>query len=346
MKSIVLIIPYFGKLPAGFKAWKLSALNNASVDFLFYTDVEEIQEEKNVKVIRTTFSEFAERFKKKFPFDIALSSPYKLCDFKPTYGYVLSDDIAKYDFWGHCDVDLLFGDIRKFVTEEILSSNDKILEHGHFTLYRNDETLNTAFMKGKGYKDYDYVKALSSKDANYFDEFLGTQIIHRKLKVKSYLNEKIFFDALERSKAFKHIDDCFSETVFKYEDGKLFAITKNNGETEYKEILYAHFQKRKINYRDFRADTREFYIVPNKLLSAESVKDETKLFKVRFSKAYLLKKKFEHLKTYLKRYASGNYRSFIAYRAERKAFSSDMKNAKKAIKEWKSNDFDGGNNDV
>ena len=44
-----------------------------------------------------------------------VNSPYKLCDYKPVYGLIFDEDLQDYDFWGHCDVDLIFGDIRKFI---------------------------------------------------------------------------------------------------------------------------------------------------------------------------------------------------------------------------------------
>ena len=40
MKSIVIIFPYFGKLPVQYKMWRESALRNPSVDFMFFTDAD------------------------------------------------------------------------------------------------------------------------------------------------------------------------------------------------------------------------------------------------------------------------------------------------------------------
>ena len=38
MKKIIIIIPYFGKLPKIYAFWRQSALNNPSIDFLFVAD--------------------------------------------------------------------------------------------------------------------------------------------------------------------------------------------------------------------------------------------------------------------------------------------------------------------
>ncbi len=332
MKSIALVIPYFGKKPSYFNVWKYSALKNKSVDFIFFTDIESISAEENIKVNKITFTDFVSLFKNKFDFEISLSAPYKLCDFKPTYGYVLEDYLKGYDFWGHCDVDLIFGDVRTFITEEILNSFDKILELGHFTLYKNTKENNKVFMACAGYKDYDYKKCLSCKDAMYFDEALGTRFIFDKQNVATYKNNNVFFDVLPDKKPFTHITEYFGESVFRYDDnlGKLYAVYKNGTSFTEKEIMYAHFQKRKMDYSQFESG-KDFIIVPNKLISA-NVTSIDKLFKVNGKRIYKLKRKALHVKDFLSRYKKSGIKSFKAYRKSRKDFRLDLINAKKLLK--------------
>lgn len=43
--------------------------------------------------------------------------------------------IKDYDFWGHCDADLIFGDIRKFVTDDILNKYDRLGVDGFFPCF-------------------------------------------------------------------------------------------------------------------------------------------------------------------------------------------------------------------
>lgn len=57
---------------------------------------------------------------------VAIPNSYKLCDFKPTYGLIFSEYIAKYDFWGMGDIDVIYGNIRDFITEDVLNNNDII----------------------------------------------------------------------------------------------------------------------------------------------------------------------------------------------------------------------------
>ena len=38
MKSIAYLVPYFGKLPVGFKMWLLSCAANETIDWILLTD--------------------------------------------------------------------------------------------------------------------------------------------------------------------------------------------------------------------------------------------------------------------------------------------------------------------
>ena len=91
----------------------------------------------NLKVISTTFDALRHRIQSHFDFKICLPQAYKLCDFKPCYGEVFADFIKEYDFWGYTDMDMVYGDIRHFITEKLLVSYDRILSLGHFSLFRN-----------------------------------------------------------------------------------------------------------------------------------------------------------------------------------------------------------------
>lgn len=270
LTPIALVIPYFGKLPDYFPVWKMSARFNETVDFLFFTDIDELQSDGNIKVYHMSFEEFRDIIQRKFPFEISLKRPYKLCDYKPVYGYALEKYLKQYRFWGHCDIDLIFGDIRKFVTEEILDAYDKILEHGHFTLYRNTPAINEHFMCCAGYGGYDYKKVFTSDDSLYFDECLGMQLISRKCEVRTYLNPYSFFDVIPSRKGFTHISGKKGKTIFEYRNGCLVSLTKDGGSVAKREIMYVHFQKRKMNYKKIMSKNiilQMFCIIPNRAVA-------------------------------------------------------------------------------
>ncbi len=68
----------------------------------------------------------------------------KLCDFKPALGEMYADEITAggYDFWGHTDLDCVYGRLWEYVTDELLAqcdvfSNDPEPDMcGPFALYR------------------------------------------------------------------------------------------------------------------------------------------------------------------------------------------------------------------
>ena len=168
MKTIVVIFPYFGKLPPQYQMWRASALRNPSVDFMFFTDTD-VEPAKNIIVNKMQFSDFQQLVQKAFDFPIVLDRPYKLCEYKQAYGYILQDYMKEYDFWGFGDLDLVYGDLRSFFTEDILT-HKFLLGWGHLTLLHNDEDTNTYFMKQvAGYQNYK--EAFTTSKITYFDEY-------------------------------------------------------------------------------------------------------------------------------------------------------------------------------
>ncbi len=110
MKSIVYIVLYFGKFPSIFPLWLNSCRNNPTIDWLIFTDDHScFNYPQNVRVEYTTFENIQARFKKHFDYPVVLHKPYKLCDYRICYGAVFQDFIKNYDFWGFCDIDLLWG---------------------------------------------------------------------------------------------------------------------------------------------------------------------------------------------------------------------------------------------
>lgn len=82
-----------------------------------------------------------------------ICSAYKLCDFKPMYGVIFSDYLHQYDLGGMCDVDMIFGSLKTFLNDDILSKFDKIYQLGHLTLYRNNLEVNERY-KLDGYLNW------------------------------------------------------------------------------------------------------------------------------------------------------------------------------------------------
>ena len=125
--SKVLIIPYFGTFPNYFNLWLASCAYNKDYNFYIYTDIDTscILHSDNVKFISCTLDEIRKKAENVMGFKVSLDRPYKLCDYKPCYGAIFYEDIKSFDFWGYCDIDLIFGDISHFLTDDLFDNFDK-----------------------------------------------------------------------------------------------------------------------------------------------------------------------------------------------------------------------------
>ena len=147
--SILILYPYFGKLPEWFDLFHETLLRNADVDFLFFTDVEfDRYTAPNVQHRSMSLSDYAQLCSQKLGINVVLENSYKICDLRPFFGRIHANEIKGYDFYGYGDIDLLFGDIRSFYSSQILHKYDVLSTHpdrlsGHFCLFRNSEFNRT-----------------------------------------------------------------------------------------------------------------------------------------------------------------------------------------------------------
>jgi hypothetical protein len=75
-----------------------------------------------------------------------IRNPYKICDWKPFYGHIFREYLVAYDFWGHCDMDVIWGDIESHFSDDMLTKYDVLTPSssgviGHCTIYRNTPEL-------------------------------------------------------------------------------------------------------------------------------------------------------------------------------------------------------------
>lgn len=170
--SIIFIICWQGDYPWYFPHFLHSCRYNSSVDFLIFTDnsYQPADLPPNVRFIPCSLEQFKADASKALGFDVAVETGYKLCDFKPACGYIFSDYIKGYDFWGYCDIDVIFGNIRLFMTDELLHEYDVISARhdyltGCFALYRNNQYMRELFKQSK-----DYRKVFTESRNFFFDE--------------------------------------------------------------------------------------------------------------------------------------------------------------------------------
>lgn len=272
MNKIALIMPYFGKFPNYFELWLKSASYNETIDFYIFTDIEyDKYLPKNVHIVNMTFDEIKKRAQSIVDFSIVLNDYYKLCDYKPAYGLIFSDYLEEYDFWGHCDPDIIWGNIRNFLTEDILNEYDRVFTFGHLSVYRNNNTINNSFKYNKqdvGHDKYisTYEDAFKTSYICHFDEW-GGYSRYAELKGINQYDERPFADIDATRFAFytSDVNDKVGQ-VFSYKLGELIGYWIENGVIKSKEYAYIHLQKRSMQLNIGKNEMEKFLIVPNKFI--------------------------------------------------------------------------------
>lgn len=266
---IAFIVPYFGKFNNYFALWLKSCEFNSDIDWLLFTDDRtEYNYPLNVKVHYYTFSDTVALFQNRFEFQINLKTPYQLCEYKVAYGDIYSDFLEEYDFWGFCDVDLIWGNLKHYLTDEILATNHKISWRGHMSLFRNTKEINTVYKsKYKGFEIYKIVFSDPIGIAFAFDElWLNLMFEHLGYSIYKHLP---FADLKIRSKTFELLHFPVSEDfknknqLFIWNKGKLSRIFSHNNSLFEEDFCYIHFLKRPMSVSsDFNLGD-SFLISPN-----------------------------------------------------------------------------------
>ncbi len=263
MNSIILILPYFGKWPVWFDAFLVSVKANPTVHWLCPTDCELPDKyPDNIQFLPTDLQTLNNHVNRVVDAQVPLN-PRKFCDLKPAYGAIFYEEIKYYDFWGFCDMDIIWGDIRKFITEDLLQHYDVISSRreaisGHFNLFRNTPELLEYY---KTVPNYRFL--FEQSQFMWFDEEkLTNHIKHEAAAGRLYFNVK--WDTIlcnqERDRD-SHQEYYLDRWL--WQDGKVL-----NTKTK-QEVMYLHFinwkrtmKRSEVTYSD---QPDRFYISYSKM---------------------------------------------------------------------------------
>lgn len=260
MKKVCIILCYFGKFPETIDTFWYSCKANPEFNWLIFTDCETENVPENVKVVKTSLDKIKQLAEKKLQLAINLESPYKLCDYKVAYGLIFEDYLKGYDFWGYGDLDVVYGDLKAFITDELLDKYDKIYPLGHLSLLRNNEECRRLFMLDiDGTRSYKGV--FSTPESCFFDEDRGINDKAEAAGLKLYTK----FDFADIDGTYKRFRNVDKKTLritlpgFKYIDGvrknyksqlfycsggKLYQRYLNGASLEDEEIAYIHYRRK------------------------------------------------------------------------------------------------------
>lgn len=255
----LLIIPYFGKFNNYFQLFLNSVADKKFFDFLIVTDDNRsFSYPQNVRRILMSFDDFKQRINQTTGYSYQLATVQKLCDYKPVYGHIFEEELAEYSYWGHCDIDCIFGDLDGLVAPLMDEEYDKIFNLGHLTLYKNNAYSRTLYRR---YISADGYSPIFSVDYGVkFDEEFGPNSINLELKKdgKKVYSHQMEADIYTKANRF-YLDYYDFETnthkfvkqknLFVYDNGHVYNYSDIKGELVRTEFAYIHLQKRKMDVR-------------------------------------------------------------------------------------------------
>ena len=293
MKRIAFVLPYFGHFNNYFQLYLYTCALNADLcDWLIFTDdYTPYRYPENVKVYYTNWEDMRSLIKGKMAgigCNAIIERPYKLCDYKPVYGYIFNDYLKDYDFWGECDCDLIWGKISDFVTDELLNCYDKLFDLGHCTIYRNIPTMNMLFMKPINGRER-YKEVFEDGENHQFDEeykdsindiavLYGIKMYDGSFAANTYTKSSNFRLTALSSDKIHYYTEPKSESVFIWQEGVLKRYINNNGIIRENRYIYLHFQARTMKVNIPLVDMPYRYkIIPNSFdeIEVDFINDET-----------------------------------------------------------------------
>jgi hypothetical protein len=152
LRSIRIIIPWFGPWPAWMRCFIESCRWNPTVDWLLFSDAPPPDDlPPNLRIVTIGFADYRALVASRLGINLEWTDAHKLCDVKPALGFIHEPEIAGYDYWGYGDLDVIYGNIRHFFTPQVLT-HDLVTTHehivaGHLTVLRTTPRMLTAFRR-------------------------------------------------------------------------------------------------------------------------------------------------------------------------------------------------------
>lgn len=193
-RSIVILIAHFGRWPPWINFFAESCRSNRDVDWVIFSDCGQIENASaNLRVIDVSFDDYKRKVSRALDIRFDPDEPYKLCDIRPAFGIIHGDIIDGYDFFGFGDLDVIYGRLREFYDQQLLSSFCAVSSHperasGHLFLLKNEPRLVETFQRVenwqqlfsnpayKSFDEYAFSSALKADDRNkcWFREAYST----------------------------------------------------------------------------------------------------------------------------------------------------------------------------
>lgn len=279
--KIAIIVFWFGPLPVYFPAWVASVEKNEDIEFFLFSDQPIGELPANLHYIKTTLRNEVERFSEGIGEKVDVDYGYKFCDLRPFIPMAYHQLINGFDFWGYCDVDLAFGKIRDFLTDDKLDKYERFYEWGHLSVLKNNEKMNHLYyLPGSIYSMDETLRCPVLLNA---DEKFGLNRICAKNNIAWYNNVEYVDLCRGYSDLLAHHGlKNYQYQVFYWENGHAYrAFIDSDGKVGTDEFIYIHWQKRLPKFDDDVERPEAFYITSTKFIGKEpGVPDKEMIMKL------------------------------------------------------------------
>lgn len=241
MKSICMLIPYFGQFPKWFDLYLYSCSKVKDIDFYFFTDCKTpLKIYSNTKFIKMSYYDYCSLVSKKLNVDFYPTSPYSLCNIRPFMSIIHSDIVKNYKFWGYSDVDLVYGDMSYILNPSFLTKYDLITTHsdrvaGHFTVIKRQGKYDKIALKIKNWKEKILLKKAGFDEDDFSKIVYPPFVLLEKLwwhifrKVIPLENKYYFYQVVHkliRNKAL--FLECYTTPVPQKDDVWVYDLKSSN----------------------------------------------------------------------------------------------------------------------
>lgn len=248
MKAAIIIV-WFGPFPPWVSAFLVSCRQVKCVDWhIFHDHPLAFPLPENVILHPYTLEDFQACATARMGLNIKKIEPYKLCDFRPAFGFLFEEYLTNYEYFGWGDLDIVLGRVDNFLGGimgqwDIISFSDDVPSN-HFILIRNTEYYRKLYLEIS-----DYVSLLETSEHFAVDDFVFLPILRaqpkawfKELHVTPFIRVKPWADGTHNY-----------PTRWLWNQGQL----TNNLDVGY-EFLYLHFMIWKGGYRDYYCRTRNW----------------------------------------------------------------------------------------
>jgi hypothetical protein len=242
-QRIAIVIVFIGPPPVWLPAFVRSCRANPDVQWLIYTDFNAPASlPSNISVTRVDLRALNERASDALGvrLQIGAASLRKLCDLKPAYGLMFADDLKPFEWWAYSDLDIVWGDIGGFVTDDLLERHNIISSRqrkvgGPFTLFRNTDAITRTFQSVPGVTAVLQDAQYRRLDENLLTDYLRTRMAEHPIKGRP----RLYWDTeMTMSAAYQKALPDDSGGYLWWRDGRTF-------DAEGRERMYLHFHKMK-----------------------------------------------------------------------------------------------------